>query len=398
MENAQEQAGGGSAKPGQQRIMILIGSMDVGGTETHLSRILPSLNTADRHLRVVCFRNGGVLVGMLREQGVEVIVPRFQPKLFKFKLLQRFLNLIYSVVFIVCEIRRFKPDVAHYFLPEAYMLGGFLSFCIGPRHKVMSRRSRNFYQQRAPVLRLERLLHRYMDVILTNSTASCIDLKNEGVPENKIILSYNGIDASEFVRATPDRSRLPDLDMPKGDFIITCVANLIPYKGHGDIVSALKLVSNRANKIELRPPRMLFVGDDRGIQAELEKQAAEAGVAHLLQFSGSRPDIPQILNASDMAILASHEEGMSNALLEYMCCALPIIATDVGGNRELLGDAGLLVAPQSPEDLAAAIFDLYTDERTARTLGRRARARVVSHFPLSASIDTYSDVYDALRT
>ena len=143
---------------------------------------------------------------------------------------------------------------------------------------------------------------------------------------------------------------------------------------------------------------MLFVGDDRGIQAELEKQAAEAGVAHLLQFSGSRPDIPQILNASDMAILASHEEGMSNALLEYMCCALPIIATDVGGNRELLGDAGLLVAPQSPEDLAAAIFDLYTDERTARTLGRRARARVVSHFPLSASIDTYSDVYDALRT
>ena len=186
MENAQEQAGGGSAKLGQQRIMILIGSMDVGGTETHLSRILPSLNTADRHLRVVCFRNGGVLVGMLREQGVEVIVPRFQPKLFKFKLLQRFLNLIYSVVFIVCEIRRFKPDVAHYFLPEAYMLGGFLSFCIGPRHKVMSRRSRNFYQQRAPVLRLERLLHRYMDVILTNSTASCIDLKMKESRKTKL--------------------------------------------------------------------------------------------------------------------------------------------------------------------------------------------------------------------
>ena len=278
------------------------------------------------------------------------------------------------------------------------MLGGFLSFCIGPRHKVMSRRSRNFYQRRVPVLRLERLLHRHMDFILTNSKASWIDLKNEGAPENKIILSYNGIDASEFGRANPDRCLLPDLDMPKGDFIITCVANLIPYKGHSDIVSALKLVSDRASKIGLKPPRMLFVGDDRGIQAELEKQAAEEGVANLLQFSGSRSDIPQILNASDMAILASHEEGMSNALLEYMCCALPIIATDVGGNRELLGDAGLLVAPQSPEDLADAIFDLYTDEDTARTLGQQARARAISQFPLSASIDTYSNIYDALRT
>ena len=89
---------------------------------------------------------------------------------------------------------------------------------------------------------------------------------------------------------------------------------------------------------------------------------------------------------------------MSNALLEYMCCALPIIATDVGGNRELLGDAGLLVAPRSPEDLATAIFDLYTDEESARSLGQKARARVISHFPLSASIDTYGDVYDALRT
>ena len=143
--------------------------------------------------------------------------------------------------------------------------------------------------------------------------------------------------------------------------------------------------------------RQLFVGDDRGIQVELEKQAADAGVVDLVKFSGPRVDIPQILNASDMAILASHEEGMSNALMEYMCCALPIIATDVGGNRELLGDAGLLVAPQSPIELAAAILELYTDQEAARTLGRRARARVESHFSLSAAIHSYRDVYNGLR-
>ena len=378
--------------------MIVIGSMDVGGAETHLTRTLPFLNSPRRRVRIVCFRNGGVLAERLREQGVEVSVPNFPNKIVSIRAINKILNLFYSAAFIVRETRDFQPDVAHYFLPEAYLLGGFLSFFVGPRRKVMSRRSRNFYQRRTPVLRLERLLHRHMDVILTNSTASWIDLKNEGAPESKIILSYNGIDASEFRQTTPDPSQLADLGMQQEDFIITCVANLIPYKGHSDIVSALRLVSNRARKIGLRPPRMLFVGDDRGIQAELEKQAFEEGVADLLKFSGLRANIPQILNASDMAILASHEEGMSNALLEYMCCALPIIATDVGGNRELLGDTGLLVAPRSPKDLAAAIFDLYTQEDTARSLGKRARARVVSQFPLSASIDTYGDVYDALWT
>ena len=382
----------------QQKIMILIGSMDVGGTETHLTRTLPTLNTPCRHVRVVCFRNGGVLVSKLREQGVEVSVPNFPTKNVGIKVLRKILNIFYSVAFIIRETREFRPHVAHYFLPEAYLLGGLLSFFVGPRRRVMSRRSRNFYHQRTPLLRLETLLHRHMDIILTNSTAGLVDLKNEGAPEHKIVLSYNGIDASEFDCANPDRSQLADLAMQQDDFIITCVANLIPYKGHKDVVSALKLVRNQANEMGLRPPRMVFVGNDRGIQLELEKQATEAGVADLVKFSGPRADIPQILNASDLALLASHEEGMSNALLEYMCCALPIIATDVGGNRELLGDAGLLVAPQSPTDLAAAIFELYTNEDVARKLGRRARARVVSHFSLSAAIHTYGDVYDDLRT
>ena len=70
------------------------------------------------------------LSGKLRQQGVEVIVPSFQPKLFGPRVLKRLLNLFYSVVFIVCEIRRFKPDIAHYFLPEAYLLGGVLSLLL----------------------------------------------------------------------------------------------------------------------------------------------------------------------------------------------------------------------------------------------------------------------------
>ena len=127
--------------------MIVIGSMDVGGAETHLTRTLPFLNSPRRR-KIACFRNGGVLAERLREQGVEVSVPNFPTKFVSIRVINKILNLFYSAAFIVRETRDFQPDVAHYFLPEAYLLGGFLSFFVGPRRKVMSRRSRNFYQRR----------------------------------------------------------------------------------------------------------------------------------------------------------------------------------------------------------------------------------------------------------
>lgn len=381
----------------QQKVLVIIGSLDVGGTEKHLTRVLPALNTDSRQIRVVCFRKGGALAEVLRSKGVEVKCPDFSKQSYGRLKFSRVTTVILAIGFLAREFLSYKPDVAHYFLPEAYILGGLLSTVLGTPYRVMSRRSRNFYQQRSPITRIERLLHGRMDRILTNSTANLTDLKSEGVSEDRLILCYNGIDSTEYDVVASQREMPSWLPIENGDIVVTCVANLIPYKGHADIISALKILENNRMIGGGRRVKILFVGRDSGIQQELESKAIRAGVRDQLVFLGSRADVGEILAVSDIGILASHEEGMSNALLEYMCFSLPIVATDVGGNRETLGDAGRLVPAASPDLMASALAELCNDTSLARSSGERARHRVEDQFPLCQTIKIYSELYDSFR-
>lgn len=381
----------------RQKVLVIIGSLDVGGTETHLTRVLPALNSDGRQIRVVCFRKGGSLAEVLESKGVEVRFPDFSRKSYMGPTFSRVVTVISAIGFLAREFLSYKPDIAHYFLPEAYILGGALSIVFGTPHRVMSRRSRNFYQQRSPLTRIERLLHRRMDRILTNSKANLADLKSEGVSEDRLILCYNGIDPTKYGVVASQREKPSYLPTEHGDIVITCVANLIPYKGHADIISALKIIKDQKMVSGGRQLKMLFVGRDNGIQQELESKAVGAGVRDQLVFLGSRPNVNEILAFTDIGILASHEEGMSNALLEYMCCSLPVVATDVGGNRETLGETGRLVPAASPDLMASALAELCNDPREARSIGERARRRVVDQFPLHRTIKIYSDLYDSLR-
>ena len=381
----------------QQKVLVIIGSLDVGGTEKHLTRVLPRLNTDSRQIRVVCFRKGGALAEVLRSKGVEVKCPGFSKQSYERLKFSRVTTLILAIGFLAREFLSYKPDVAHYFLPEAYILGGLLSTVFGTPYRVMSRRSRNFYQQRSPITRIERLLHGRMDRILTNSTANLADLKSEGVSEDRLILCYNGIDSTEYDVVASQRKMPSWLPIENGDIVVTCVANLIPYKGHADIISALKILKDKRMIKGGRRVKILFVGRDSGIQQELESEAIRAGVRDQLVFLGSRADVGEILAVSDIGILASHEEGMSNALLEYMCFSLPIVATDVGGNRETLGDAGRLVPAASPDLMASALAELSNDTSLARSSGERARHRVEDQFPLCQTIKIYSELYDSFR-
>ena len=302
-----------------------------------------------------------------------------------------------AISFLAREFLSYKPDIAHYFLPEAYILGGVLSIVFDTPYRVMSRRSRNFYQQRSPLTRIEKLLHRRMDRILTNSKANLADLKSEGVSDDRLILCYNGIDPTQYGVVATKREKPSYLLTEHGDIVVACVANLIPYKGHADIITALKIIKDQEMVGGGRRLKMLFVGRDNGIQQELEIKAVRAGVRDQLVFLGSRPNVNEILAFSDIGILASHEEGMSNALLEYMCCSLPVVATDVGGNRETLGETGLLVPAASPDLMASALAELCNDPKKARSIGERARRRVVDEFPLHRTVKIYSDLYDSLR-
>ena len=179
----------------------------------------------------------------------------------------------------------------------------------------MSRRSMNDYQRKRPCLAwFERQLHRTLHAALGNSEAVVSQLAGEGIHPEKLAMIYNGIDLSPFLRVRGRDIVRRELGLPNGAFVLILVANLIPYKGHADLLSALALICHQLPE----PWRMLMVGRDDSIGKVLVEQAAQNGLNENVIWLGGRADVPDLLNASDLGLLCSHEEGFSNSILEAM--------------------------------------------------------------------------------
>jgi glycosyltransferase involved in cell wall biosynthesis len=188
------------------------------------------------------------------------------------------------------------------------------------------------------------------------------------------------------------------------------VANFHPVKGHAELIRALALISREGgghhagsgshgsgSSFDPRTARLMFVGAGKTMEAA--RQLAEReGVADRVLFVGRRHDVADLLRASDVFVLNSFSEGMSNALLEALAAGLACVATDVGGNPELVhpGDNGLLVPPGRPEPLAHALRRLLADGALRGRMGRRSRERAESEYGLDAMVRKTEEVYEAV--
>jgi glycosyltransferase involved in cell wall biosynthesis len=329
-------------------------------------------------------RAGGALEPLLRAGGVRVIGPvcgiRGLPAT------------LCGLWHLVREAWSTRPAILHCFLPAAYLLGNLVTVGL-PTRRVMSRRSLARYQARYPGLRaLERLLHRRMDAVLGNSLAVVNELRAEGVPSERLGLIYNGVAVP--ASPLPREAARARLDIAVDALVLVCVANLIPYKGHRDLLEALAGVGARLPTGWL----MLLVGRDDGIGEELRARAADLGLTSNLRWVGGVDDVVDYLAAADIGILASHEEGFSNAVLESMAMGLPMVVTDVGGNVEAVldGETGRVVPARAPALLGAAVLELALSAELRSRYGVRARERVRQRFSEQRCVQLYLDLYSNL--
>jgi glycosyltransferase involved in cell wall biosynthesis len=282
--------------------------------------------------------------------------------------------------------------VVHFFLPEAYLVGGLVAMFVGHRRTVMSRRSLAHYQRRRPWSAwLERLMHRRTLAVLGNSQAVVDELVAETGDPGKVGLIHNGVAIPLSVNDDARKRARHRLGLDDAAFVMVVVANLIPYKGHADLIAALGRVAPQLPK----PWHLLLVGRDEGIGAALKAQAADAGIAECIAFLGEREDVEAILPAADLAMLVSHQEGFSNALLEAMAQGLAVIATAVGGNCDAIDDgkSGRLVPVRDPARLGEVILELACDADLRRRLGGAARERAIRLFSQEACIAHYLNLY-----
>jgi len=367
-------------------LTTVIRSLDCGGTEKHLLQVLPLLDETRFDVRLHPLHCGGRLTDDFVRKGVSVVGTANSG------------GRMSGLLSLASSILRVRPLV-HCFLPEAYMFGASLGLMFGARSVVMSRRSRNHYQSRHPVAAwLERRLHKRMDALLGNSRAVVQDLIDEGAPPDRVRLIYNGIDVGRFaaggVRLERRRAVRTEHGLLDERVVLTCVANLFPYKGHADLLEALALLG--AN-VPARPI-LLVVGRDAGARAALEAQTAQLGLSETVYFLGERHDIPDLLAASDVGVLASHEEGFSNAVIEGMAAGLPMVVSNVGGNAEAVvdGECGYVVPARDPAALAKALALLIDDAGRRQSMGEAGRKRVVAEFSIEACVSAYESLYEEL--
>ncbi len=359
-----------------KKIFIIIGGLGLGGTEKQLLLKLKYLKKK-YEFTLIFFYTKGELYGDFKKLGINVIDLTSDLKFRPFKYLQVFFKL-YKL------LKHKRPEIVNLYLPHSYIIAGLFSYVFSNIIFLMSRRSLNNYQKKIPLVNFyeTKILHKKMNYILVNSKAIKKELtKFEGVDKKKIKLIYNSIEIEKIKKKTDKKVR------------IICLANLIPYKNHKMIVEACsKIIKTRDFQIDL-------IGDGNlTYKNELKSLSKKLNLEKQIIFWGRLKNYKKILQYADIGILTSNEEGFSNAILEYMINKLPVIATNVGGNPEVLEHKvnGFLIEKGDSECMAKYLEKLIINKKLRLQLGEKGYKKVLNEFEVSKNIVNYEKFYNQI--
>lgn len=242
---------------------------------------------------------------------------------------------------------------------------------------------------------LAKWLYKTSDRIVVNSEA----LKKHyskiiNVSSNSPIeVIYNGSDFNFGISKERERIRR-EIDINDTDCLIIMVARLDPWKDFYTLIRASEIVVNANPKA-----KFLFLGSG-GLRNELDLFVVNKKLTNNVFFLGEKKDIYNYINASDICVLSTHGEGFSNSILEYMALAKPVIATDVGGNSEVLGttkDCGFLIPPNSPELFANSIEKLMNNKLLMKSMSESGKARIHNLCSIKKYIASYEEFFLGLK-
>jgi len=298
------------------------------------------------------------------------------------------------------KIRRFireeKVDIVHTFHETADLWGGLVSQMKDGPALVSSRRDMGIL--RAPKHHLlYRLMKSRFDLVLTVSDEVrryCI--QNDGMPEPRVATLYNGVELEERTQ-TNGHSGRQQLGVESDRPLVLTVGHIREVKGIDILVKV-------AQRVAVEFPRVLFavVGDttDQKYFQTIQRQIADSGMQQNVWFVGPAENVASFLKMGNVFFLPSRSEGFSNALIEAMACALPCVATRVGGNPEAIeeGHSGFVVENEDVEAAADRILRLLREPNLARAMGEAGKDIVRARFTAPVMIDQLVHHYDHLLT
>jgi sugar transferase (PEP-CTERM/EpsH1 system associated) len=373
----------------------VVNRLDTGGPGSGLLELIAHM-PGDRYRHaVLCLRDQGMFHDELREHGVEVIDLHGRDAADRGPGPGR----IVRILRMVRVLRALRPDLVH-----TRNLGGLegqlAAALAGVRLRVHGEYGRDPAEPghtRAPGF-LRRMLRPLVGhYIAASAEQERWLIEQVGAAPSRISHISNGVDSLEFhPRLGPHAAVGPDGFMSDDAFVIGSVGRMDEARNDTTLVeSFLRLISSpHASHSRLR---LLIVGDGP-MRAECQAMLERAGAGARAWLPGERLDTARLMRAMDLMVLPALTEASGNVLLEAMATGLPVVATSVGVHKELVqpGLTGILVPPQSPDVMAAAIADYCRIPEMGARHGARARGQVIAHHSLPAMARSYLAVYDAL--
>ena len=244
---------------------------------------------------------------------------------------------------------------------------------------------------------LERRHLRLMDHVVCVSGGQAEKVRRRcAVPESRLSVVRNSARLNAFAGTDPDARRKLLGFFPAGagvERVVVAAGRLSPEKGFTVLVEAA------ASVLRADPAAGVVLFGDGVLRADLERRAADLGIAGRFVLPGFRTDLDALLAAADVVTLPSFTEGLPNVALEASAAGVPVVATAVGGTPEVVadGETGYLVPPGRPEALAAKITALLIDPALRKTMGEAGRARMCDRFTFDAQAAAYLKLFAALR-
>jgi glycosyltransferase involved in cell wall biosynthesis len=363
-------------------IVHVVENLDRGGLERTVVDLIASQRDAGHECRVICLFKLGLLARELLASGVRVDACGKRPGL-DLRALRRARALIRQSPDAVIHTHN---AMAHYYAVLA-SLGLPVKCRINTRHG-MGGRTRSGRQEW-----LYRQSLRGTDYAVAVCEAARQRFAADGMRPRRALLSVpNGIRLERF-RPADDVARqslVAELGLPTGSRIIGTVGRLQPVKDHALLLRAFAKV-----RVQVPEAALVIVGDGP-LRAALEAQAEQAGLSDAVRFMGDRHDVPRLLTGMEVFALTSTSEGYSVALLEACASSLPIVATDVGGNREIVrhGINGRLVPSGDTAAIATALIALLRGGEQAAAMGRAGYAWAQAEASFRTMAERYHGLYD----
>lgn len=363
-------------------IVHVVENLDRGGLERTVVDLIASQRDAGHECRVICLFKLGLLARELLASGVRVDACGKRPGL-DLRALRRARALIRQSPDAVIHTHN---AMAHYYAVLA-SVGLPVKCRINTRHG-MGGRTRSGRQEW-----LYRQSLRGTDYAVAVCEAARQRFAADGMRPRRALLSVpNGIRLERF-RPADDVARqslVAELGLPTGSRIIGTVGRLQPVKDHALLLRAFAKV-----RVQVPEAALVIVGDGP-LRAALEAQAEQAGLSDAVRFMGDRHDVPRLLTGMEVFALTSTSEGYSVALLEACASSLPIVATDVGGNREIVrhGINGRLVPSGDTAAIATALIALLRGGEQAAAMGRAGYAWAQAEASFRTMAERYHGLYD----